>query len=75
MNALQKERHKGAEAMPMIQVRGARLYYEEQGSGPGTIVFAHGLLWSGRMFDDQVAAVKGRYRCVTFDFRGQARVR
>ncbi|HEV2474197.1 MAG TPA: alpha/beta fold hydrolase [Chthonomonadales bacterium] len=53
--------------MPMIH----GLYYEEQGSGSETIVFAHGLLWSGRMFDDQVAALKDRYRCVAFDFRGQ----
>lgn len=57
--------------MPIIHVHGAGLYYEEQGSGSDSIVFAHGLLWSGRMFDDQVAALKGRYRCVTFDFRGQ----
>jgi 3-oxoadipate enol-lactonase len=57
--------------MPIIHVHGAGLYYEEQGSGPETIVFAHGLLWSGRMFDDQVAALQGLYRCVAFDFRGQ----
>jgi pimeloyl-ACP methyl ester carboxylesterase len=59
--------------MPNVTVNGATLWYEEQGSGPETIVFAHGLLWSGRMFDAQVAALKDRYRCVTFDFRGQGR--
>lgn len=57
--------------MSRIRVNGADLHYEEQGSGPETIVFAHGLLWSGRMFDAQVAALKDRYRCITFDFRGQ----
>jgi pimeloyl-ACP methyl ester carboxylesterase len=57
--------------MPTIDVNGANLYYEERGEGPETVVFAHGLLWSGRMFDDQVQALKDRYRCVTFDFRGQ----
>lgn len=57
--------------MPKIQVKGAELYYEQQGAGPENIVFAHGLLWSGRMFDDQVKALQDRYRCVTFDFRGQ----
>src|SRR5258708_16716078 len=57
--------------MPRLQVNGADLHYEEQGAGPETVVFAHGLLWSGRMFDRQVAALAGRYRCVTFDFRGQ----
>jgi 3-oxoadipate enol-lactonase len=59
--------------MPKLRVNGADLWYEEQGSGPETVVFAHGLLWSGRMFDAQVAALAGRYRCVTFDFRGQGR--
>lgn len=57
--------------MPLLELTNATIYYEEQGSGPETIVFAHGLLWSGRMFDDQVRALKAHYRCVTFDFRGQ----
>jgi pimeloyl-ACP methyl ester carboxylesterase len=54
-------------------IQGAELYYEEQGAGPETIVFAHGLLWSGEMFAPQIAALRDRYRCVTFDFRGQGR--
>jgi 3-oxoadipate enol-lactonase len=57
--------------MPLIKLNEANIYYEEQGTGPETIVFAHGLLWSGRMFDDQVRVLKERYRCITFDFRGQ----
>jgi len=57
--------------MPIIRVNGAALYYEEHGTGSETIVFAHGLLWSCRMFDAQVALFKERYRCVAFDFRGQ----
>jgi len=57
--------------MPHLTVNGVNLYYEEHGTGPETIVFAHGLLWSGRMFDAQVAALRDRYRCITFDFRGQ----
>lgn len=57
--------------MPNITVNGVALYYEDQGSGPETIVFAHGLLWSGRMFANQVNVLKERYRCITFDFRGQ----
>lgn len=59
--------------MPHATVNGHRLYYEEHGGGPETIVFAHGLLWSGRMFAAQVDALKSRYRCVTFDFPGQGR--
>ena len=57
--------------MPKLTVNNAKLHFEEHGAGPETIVLAHGLLWSGRMFDDQVNALKDRYRCITFDFRGQ----
>jgi pimeloyl-ACP methyl ester carboxylesterase len=57
--------------MPHLHVNGANLYYEQTGAGPETIVFAHGVLLSCRMFDSQVAAFGDRYRCVTFDHRGQ----
>lgn len=57
--------------MPRIKVRDTELYYEDTG-GPGPVIlFSHGLLWSGRMFEAQVAALKDRYRCVTYDHRGQ----
>ena len=59
--------------MPRITVRGAGLHYEEHGAGPETVVFAHGLLWSCRLFDRQVEVLAPRYRCVTFDFRGHGR--
>jgi pimeloyl-ACP methyl ester carboxylesterase len=57
--------------MPTLSVNGARLHYEDTGNGPETVVFAHGLLWSSWMFQQQVIALKDRYRCITFDFRGQ----
>ncbi len=59
--------------MPTLRVDGANLHYEDTGGGGEAVVFAHGLLWSGRMFDAQVRALSGRYRCVTFDFRGQGK--
>lgn len=59
--------------MPLITINDATLYYETHGTGPNTVVFAHGLLWSGRMFDAQVDALKDRYRCITYDLRGQGR--
>jgi pimeloyl-ACP methyl ester carboxylesterase len=59
--------------MPSLETNGADVYYETQGDGPETIVFAHGLLWSGRMFDHQVRAFKDGFRCITFDFRGQGK--
>ena len=57
--------------MPHIIVNGARLYYEACGSGAQTVIFAHGLLWSGQMFAQQVDVLQQRYRCITFDWRGQ----
>lgn len=57
--------------MPHLEINGANLYYEEHGAGQETIVFSHGLLWSGHMFHEQIAVLKDQYRCITFDFRGQ----
>src|SRR5260370_13348691 len=56
--------------MPRLQVDGADLHYQEAGRGPA-LVFAHGLLWSSSMFRFQIAALRDRYRCIAFDFRGQ----
>lgn len=60
--------------MPRLKVNGAELYYEETGSGadPGreAVVFAHGLLFDGRIYEHQMAALSGRFRCIAFDFRG-----
>jgi len=71
--ALTVQEERGTVAMPTIRVNGAELHYESTGSGPETIVFAHGLLFSGEMFRDQVRHFAGRYRVVTYDHRGQGR--
>ena len=60
--------------MPHIQVNDVSIYYED--SAPDdrqkpVMVFAHGLLWSTRMYDRQVAHFQDKYRCIAFDFRGQ----
>jgi len=57
--------------MPTLELNGARIYYEDSGGSGAPVVFAHGLLWSCRVFDPQVAALRDRFRCVAFDFRGQ----
>lgn len=57
--------------MPELDIAGARLHYTDEGDGKETIVFSHGLLMSGDMFTAQVNAFKGKYRCVTYDHRGQ----
>jgi pimeloyl-ACP methyl ester carboxylesterase len=57
--------------MARMTIRGADLYFEEHGSAPEAIVFAHGCLLSCRQFDGPLATLRDRYRCVAFDFRGQ----
>ena len=59
--------------MPMVEVNGTRLHYTDVGSGPRTVVFGHGLLWSGEMFGPQIDALSDRFRCVAVDWRGQGR--
>jgi pimeloyl-ACP methyl ester carboxylesterase len=59
--------------MAHIALNGASIYYQICGEAAETIVFAHGLLLSERIFTDQVAALQYRYRCLTFDFRGHGR--
>lgn len=59
--------------MPKFRVGSASLHYDVTGNGPETIVFLHGLLWSGAMYAAQVAHFSQTYRCVTLDFRGQGR--
>jgi 3-oxoadipate enol-lactonase len=62
--------------MPTIDNNGATIAYTDTGAPPGipdaqTIVFGHGLLFSGRMFHPQIEALRDRYRCVAIDWRGQ----
>src|SRR3954447_19919739 len=62
--------------MPTLEVDGTTIGYEDTGPPAGapdapTIVFGHGLLFSGWMFRSQVEALSPRYRCVTVDWRGQ----
>jgi len=60
--------------MPHIQINNANIYYEDSAPNDQSkpvMVFAHGLLWSTRMYDKQVAHFQDEYRCIAFDFRGQ----
>lgn len=62
--------------MPTIDSNGATIAYTDTGAPPGlpsaqTVVFGHGLLFSGWMFHPQIEALREHYRCVTIDWRGQ----
>lgn len=57
--------------MPRITVNGIEVFYEDTGGSGEPIVFSHGLLWNTSLFAPQVAALKGKYRCIAYDHRGQ----
>jgi pimeloyl-ACP methyl ester carboxylesterase len=62
--------------MPTITRAGATFAYGDSGAPAGhtdapTVLFGHGLLFSGWMFHPQVETLSIRYRCVTIDWRGQ----
>jgi 3-oxoadipate enol-lactonase len=59
--------------MPKIQLNNCQYHYEfyQNPSAVETVVFSHGLLWSGKIFDKQVAHLKNRYNILTYDHRGQ----
>lgn len=59
--------------MAMLEINGTSLFYEDTGPGSTgeTIAFSHGLLWGTELFAPQLAALRGRYRCIAWDHRGQ----
>ncbi len=57
--------------MPYADLNGAHIHFTDTGGDGEAIVFSHGLLFSGAMFDAQVAHFRDKYRCITFDHRGQ----
>ncbi len=54
-----------------LTINGVRLWVEDTGGSGPPVLFSHGLLWSTRMFDAQVATLRSRYRCISWDHRGQ----
>jgi pimeloyl-ACP methyl ester carboxylesterase len=55
--------------MPYADARGARLYYEEAGSG-FPIVFVHEFAGDMRSWEPQVRYFARMYRCITYNARG-----
>jgi pimeloyl-ACP methyl ester carboxylesterase len=58
--------------MPRIERDGVGIHYEATGSGPA-VLLSHGYSATCRMWDAQVAALKDRYRVITWDMRGHGR--
>ncbi|MDX1480705.1 MAG: alpha/beta fold hydrolase [Woeseiaceae bacterium] len=59
--------------MPYITINGARLHYTDTQQGNETILFSHGLLLNGEMFEAQIDALRHRFRCIAYDHRGQGK--
>ncbi|MFN9215897.1 MAG: alpha/beta fold hydrolase [Gemmatimonadota bacterium] len=60
-------------AARLMPINGTSLWVDDTGGDGPPVLFSHGLLMSGRMFDAQVAALSGRFRCIRWDHRGQGR--
>lgn len=56
--------------MPIAQINGQGIFYEDSEVGETAVLFLHGFLMDHTMFAPQVAALTPRYRCVCFDARG-----
>jgi 3-oxoadipate enol-lactonase len=54
-----------------ILCNGVRLAVEDSGGRGPTVLFSHGLLYTLRMWDAQIATLRARFRCVAYDHRGQ----
>lgn len=59
--------------MPNVKINDVELFCEERGAGAETIVFAHGLLLSARMFEPQIEALSKTRRCIAYDARTHGR--
>ena len=55
--------------MPYLHARGQKLWYTDSEWGAVPLLFLHGFLMDGTMFDRQVDALEKHYRCITLDAR------
>jgi 3-oxoadipate enol-lactonase/4-carboxymuconolactone decarboxylase len=57
--------------MPHVRANGVNLHYELSGPADApVVVFAHSIGATMHMWDAQIAAFAGRYRCLRYDTRG-----
>ena len=60
--------------MPLLSINGASLFVDETGpAGAPAVVFSNSLGTTVEMWDAQVRALAGRFRCIRYDTRGHGR--
>lgn len=56
--------------MATTTVNGIEIHYTDTGGDGPAVLFSHGFLMNRSMFDAQVAALAGEFRCIAWDERG-----
>ena len=56
--------------MPLANVNGQRIYFEDSGGAGAPVILAHGFLMDHEMFAPQLAALTPEFRVITWDERG-----
>lgn len=60
--------------MPEVQINGVTLHYDVRGpAGAPPVVFSNSLGTAREMWAPQIAAMAGRFRCLSYDTRGHGR--
>ncbi|EOZ99759.1 Beta-ketoadipate enol-lactone hydrolase [Indibacter alkaliphilus LW1] len=57
--------------MPHIQLNNVKIFYQKEGVGTEVILFSHGLLWSHKMFEEQIKHLSKTHTVIAYDHRGQ----
>ena len=53
--------------MPIININNCNYHYEIHGSGEDFLVFSHGLLWNGSIFQKQIEHFQSKYSILIYD--------
>ena len=59
--------------MPIANVHGQQIHYSDSGGSGEALIFSHGFLMDLSMFNAQVEALSGEFRCIAWDERGFGR--
>ena len=54
---------------------GEKLYYEDRGSGPDTLIMMHGWTSSHEIYEKPAKLLQGQARCIIYDHRGHKKSR